>query len=234
MTPLDMAKGLTRIGTATSHEVSELEFEFYGEALIAQTDAAEWEGFTRAAVASGRWRWWPTVAEVLDALREYRGDQPLAAEATVAYERVVEAGTYCPEGGTRWEARRIREQCGEAALEAFLAAGGHAAFSTGWDESERRKAFLRAYQAAVRAEPSMRLLPAGSLPKLLPAPADYQPPTVDRTSAREVLAKLDAMAPAKPVLVPRGMTASEWEARMAELRRQAEALKADVEVPEGA
>lgn len=155
------AEGLSRIGVATRVEVSEAMFNVYHDAIGPQTTADEWRHFTRAAVASGRWRFFPTVAELLDGLREHRGERLPEVEASDAYERVLTSGVYTPQGGTSWTYRGVKEACGVATAEAFVAAGGDSAFRSTWDEAKRRERFVRAYASATRNDPATRLLPAG-------------------------------------------------------------------------
>jgi len=170
MTRAEFARGLVRIAVGCRLTLDDATAEVYAEALADQTTADEWEAFTRAAVASGRWRFFPTLAEVLDVLREHRGERPPEAEAAEAYERVLAAGEYTPGGGTTWTFRRIAETCGRAAADAFLAAGGDAAFRTTWDEPKRRERFVREYATAVRCDPATRLLTAS--PRLALAAGD--------------------------------------------------------------
>jgi hypothetical protein len=190
MTRREFAKGLTRVCVACNRALDDLVVEVYAEALGHQATAEEWDSFTREAVASGRFRFFPTVAELVDALHEHQGARPLEVEAGEAYERVLAAGCYTPNGGTTWTYRGVLASCGRAAAEGFLAAGGNSAFVTAWDEPKRRAAFGRAYVATVRAEPAARLLPAGTGPKALPS-AEREP---TREEARDILRRLSGMA----------------------------------------
>ena len=190
--------GITRIALASGKELGEGTLGIFREALAPQTNAGEWESFSRASVASGRWRWFPTVRELLDALREFRGAPRIEAEAVLAYERVLESGSYGPEG-TYWHFQEIAARCGAVAAEAFIEAGGHSAFSAsdggGYRDTERQKRFVAAYQAAARAEPSARLLPAATPQRFLPAgdaaqsaARDFEP--ISRGEAADLLAKI--------------------------------------------
>ncbi len=175
------AEGLMRLAVATrAQDVNRGTVAVYHDALAPQTTADEWDRITRVAVASGRWRYFPTVAELLDALREFRGERLPEAEAAEAYQRVLDAGIYTPQGGTGWTFRAVRESCGTAAAEAFLAAGGDAAFRSTWDESKRRERFIQAYARAVRADAGTRLLPAAPQRRFLPA---GEPPSRDEARA---------------------------------------------------
>jgi hypothetical protein len=174
-----------RLAVATrAQDVNRGTVEVYFDALAPRADDGEWRRFTVAAVASGRFRFFPTVAELLDALHEHRGERLPEAEAVEAYERVLGAGTYTPQGGTTWNYRAVRESCGVAAAEAFLAAGGDGAFRSNWDEAKRRAAFVRAYAAAVRDDASKRLLPTGPM-RALAAGDDHHEPT--RAEAGSIL-----------------------------------------------
>lgn len=166
----DFLPGLLRLAVASRQPVEDAAFEVYREALGLDVTADEWEDFTLNCVRYDRFpTWFPKVSEIRDALREWRGEPRLELEAMNAYERVLEAGSYSPEGGTRWSYRGVREKCGLAAAEAFLAAGSHSAFSTTWNEAQRRKAFAQEYVLAARGNPAGRLLPAGEEQKQLEA-----------------------------------------------------------------
>jgi hypothetical protein len=168
--PEPFAMGLTRIGLSLRQTYTAEEQFVYFEALATRTTAEEWARFARETVAAGRWtRFLPTVAELVDVLEEFRGKPPLEAEAAIAYDRVIAAANYTPEGGSSWTFREVRARCGAAAARAFLEAGGHHAFATTWDESRRRERFLAAYQAEARERPAERLLPEGAAPLALPS-----------------------------------------------------------------
>jgi hypothetical protein len=161
------AEGLARVGIAVRQPADAATLRVYHDALADQTSADEWPAFCEWAVRSCAFAWFPKVAEFLDALRRFRGERPVGAEATAAYERVLAAGTYTAECGASWTYRGVLEACGKAAADAFLAAGGHLAFATTWDEGKRRERFVVAYAEALRAEPGSRLLPAASERKAL-------------------------------------------------------------------
>lgn len=196
----------------------------YFDALNCQTDAPEWDSFARWANRTGRWQWLPTLREIIDALREFRGERPLLVEATEAYERVLASGSYSAEGGTSWSYRRVRERCGEAAAEAFLAAGGTSGFATTWDESKRRERFTEAYAEAVRESPATKLLPGV---KALP-PAEPSAGPVSREEAKRAIETFREIVGEPPT--PRGPTiVKRTEERAAVLARQAADLLADEE-----
>lgn len=190
------AIGLSRIALAVRESVDAATFAVYHELVAERTDAEEWQAFTVEFARhpprghEGRPRF-PTVVELLDALAEFRGAPPLEREATEAYDRVLAASTYTPEGGATWNYRDVRERCGLAAAEAFLEAGGHHAFATTWDESRRRGRFLAAYQAEARERPGARLLPEGG--RLLPAGADAGDPP--KAEAERLLGEIAKQIP---------------------------------------
>jgi hypothetical protein len=221
--PEQFSEGLTRIGLSVRQAFTAEEQLVYYEALGPQTDAAEWSEFTRAAVATGRWpKFLPTVAELLDALREFRGAPPLEAEAVAAYERVLELGVYTAEGGTTWNFRRVRELCGAAAARAFMEAGGNAAFTTTWNEAKRRERFVAAYLEAGRDRPAERLLPEGSAPAALPAGDE---PALTEHEARRFMKRIRELAgePEKPKPKGDGVVRA-TDDRLAELRAQADEI----------
>lgn len=161
-------QGLGIVALQLNKPVSGELIRAYWAALHSETEPEEWAAFcARAAIKCG-WTFLPTAPEMLDALREFRGAPSVDSEAVVAYDRVLESGTYTAESGTIWSFRGVREKCGPAAAEAFLAAGGHSAFATTWNEAERRERFVEAYQASARAEPGGRLLGAGRTLELGP------------------------------------------------------------------
>ena len=154
----EFVRGLVRVATAFGRTLDDTTVEVYAEALAGQATAQEWESFTRAAVAGGRWRFFPVVTEMLDGLRAFRGERSPEVEAAEAYERVLASGTYTEEGGTTWSFRGVKELCGVATAEAFLAAGGDSAFRSRWDEARRRERFINKYAELVRCNPRTRLL----------------------------------------------------------------------------
>lgn len=210
---------LTRLGAACRQELSDLTLEVYTEALCYQVELSEWERFTRESVSSGRFRWFPPVTELLDALREFRGAPALEPEASSAYERVLGASTYSAEAGASWTYRGVLQKCGKAAAEAFLEAGGHHAFATTWDEGKRRERFITAYVQAARAVPEARLLPAGEEQKLLPAPRE-----ITRDEAAAIIRRIEK----QPVPREGKAVVVATDERLRILREQAEAIQGEV------
>lgn len=215
----DFTEGLTRIGIATRQPADAATLAVYHDVIGPQTTVEEWLPFVQWALASGRWKWFPRTAELQDALREFRGGRPLLVEASDAYERVLAAGTYTPEGGTSWNYRGILKACGDAAAEAFLAAGGNSAFATTWDEAKRRERFVQAYAEAVREEPASALLPPGNEPKALPS-GEAEPSREDATTVIRKLQDLAGVEPEKP----KAPVVVATDERLEELKRQAEQI----------
>jgi hypothetical protein len=184
--PERFAEGLIRLGLAVRQAPDAATLSVYFDSLGDEILEDEWNRFTRWAAKVDRFTpHFPKLAELRAALREFRGAMPLEAEAALAYDRVIGSGTYQAQGGTTWNARAIRERCGAAAAEAFLAAGGHHAFATTWNEAQRRERFNAAYCVAVRQDASTGLLSSGHETKALPETA---PPSVDE--ARRILRNL--------------------------------------------
>lgn len=224
MTPEQFAVGLGRIALALRQAYTAQEQLVFYEAIGHQAEADEWENFARDSVARGRWDGFlPSVAALLDALREYRGEPALEGEAIAAYERVLASACYTAEGGASWSFRAVRERCGAAAARAFLEAGGHHAFATTWDEAKRRARFVSAYVEAVRERPAERLLPAGEQdePKALPA-GDEPFTTPEAAAVLERIRVEHAIALPKP----RADTITASDERLEYLRRQAAEITA--------
>lgn len=209
-------EGLTKIGLALKQPYGAASLTLYHDLIGPQTTAEEWPRFVVAMLKAQRWpERSPNVPELQDALREFRGARPVLVEATEAYERVLVSGVYQPEGGTVWSYRGLKESCGEAAADAFLAAGGNAAFSTTWDEAKRRERFVAGYVEAVREEPMAALLPAVPTKALPPGEA---PPS--REEAVTVLRRLRDIAQIETE-APKGGGVNWSEDRLKELERQA-------------
>lgn len=216
----DFAEGLTRIGVALRQPPDVATLGVYYDSLAGEADTQEWSSFCRWAVDSGRWQWFPKVTEVRDALRAFRGESPVEAEAAEAYQRVLEASDYMPEAGAVWAYRSIVERCGRAAAEAFLVAGGQSAFATTWDEAKRRQRFVEAYVMAVRDEPETKLLPAGEV-KALP-PGSVRALMSDQEIMQRVMDMVGEEL-SKPREKATVVVAT--EDRLAVLRRQAEEIQ---------
>ncbi len=226
---VDFNEGLTRLATASRQTLGEATFEVYFEALGHETNADEWKAFTVRCVQTDRFEWFPRVPDLREALREFRGAPRLLPEAVAAYERVLSSGEYNPESGTTWSFRRVRDTCGRAAAEAFIEAGGHSAFATTWNESERREKFLEAYQLAARQDPTTRELPAAKPTEQKAIEGDVAPESGDSVAAavqalREIRERLgvDQVLKSPPGTDTRVVLTDE---RREQLKRQAEAIQ---------
>lgn len=224
----DFVAGLGMIALKLNQPLGDPKAIAYHEDFEDETDPMEWSAFTRIAVRRFGWKFIPSVPELLDALREFRGAPPLDQEAAQRYEDVIAAGVYTAEGGTTWNYRTVLERCGKAAADAFLAAGGHHAFASSWDEAKRRERFLAAYRAEARALPASRLIEGGKEPRLIEAEvtssAAAGEPALTAEQARAAMRKLDAMVPAARVPATLRLSTDEWEARKRALQEQGRAI----------
>lgn len=160
---IDVAKGLTLMAAALRFEVDEPSMRAFSALLRDETTSEEWIAFCTHACRAGLWqRAMPTLPELLQAMREWRGEESIDSEALRAYERVLGCNTYVPDAGGVWSYRQVAAECGKAAAEAFAAAGGHGSFSVTYKADERRTRFLAAYRSARMASPEGKLLPAGT------------------------------------------------------------------------
>lgn len=236
--------GLGVLGLALQRPQPAETLALYARLIAPRVDHGPWsEAIEAWSTGAAEWEFFPSVPAILAAYQARvdaaEGRRPVEVEAVDAYTRVLQAGTYSPEGGATWTYRGVVESCGKAAAEAWLAAGAHEAFATGWNADERRRTFLAAYLEAAREQPETRLLPwrpAGELP------AAAEPETaLPREQAAEMLKRLApehaaATTPA-PRNKPRWVEAS--PERLARLREQAAAIVAaeggtDESAPEGA
>lgn len=203
----------------------------YHMGLEDETTPEEWRAFIRVAPKRYGWKFLPTVPQIADALAEFRGQPSLEVEASEAYQRVLESGTYTAEAGTVWSQRAVSDKCGRAAAEAFMAAGGPQAFASSWDESRRRERFFAAYRESARDRPADRLLPAGDEQKLLPVPAGHEAPEFTKSEAKGFLDKLRELVPEavpQPAAAPVVVVAT--DERMAALKAQAARMLAEEQV----
>lgn len=199
----EFTRGLGVIALQLNQALQEDKIRAYFLALQSETTAEEWEGFVHGipghlapAVKRHGWRFMPAVPELLDALERYRGRPPLDVEATQAYERVLAARTYTPEGGATWVYRDVIDLCGVAAGVAFLAAGGNEAFRTTYQEEQRRARFAAAYVAEARSAPAGRLGPARD------ALAAGQAGSITAEAARQIIGEIERRAADLPAEEP--------------------------------
>jgi hypothetical protein len=203
--------------SSDTREVIDARSTAYREALADLSDEQWRECVTKALKTL---RFMPKPAELLELATG--GAQKIQSEAGRAFECVIEARTYHPEGGASWTYRGVEEKCGRACAEAFVAAGGAKAFAV-MSERDRPfvfKAFCEAYVAAVRADADSRLrLPASTLPQL---PEGPRPPITVVWEPAPPEPKI--VRPSKPGRV-RGVDVvvdvDEKADRLEELRRQA-------------
>lgn len=118
----------------------------YYEAL---DDLSDEEVLAAAKLALKNERFFPSPGVLREFVRpKVSVDAAITSEAAAAYERVLSCNYYTPESGAVWSYRQIRDEIGEAAAEAWAAAGGNSSFS--WaDEtgaSIRFKRFMDAYR----------------------------------------------------------------------------------------
>lgn len=154
--------GLGLIALKLARAVEPSTIRAYHDDLRDRTDPAEWTEFCKVAALRFGWEFFPSTRQLSDALDEFRGKPSLSVEADEAHDRVVDCRSYSPETGATWSYRQIEAQCGRAAAEAFIAAGGHSAFETTYREDQRRARFVEAYTRAARAMPDQRLLPVAT------------------------------------------------------------------------
>lgn len=212
--------GLGVIALQLNKPITPAVIKAYHAAFEDGTDRAEWAAFCRVAAVRFGWSFLPTVTDLRDALDTFRGAMPVKREATEAYDAVIAAGEYTAERGTVWHYRGVQARCGRAAAQAFLEAGGHAAFAWGGrDEPARRERFIAAYVVEARQAPADRLLPAAPM-LALPPGAAASDPRITRDEAVgfvERLRKLLGIEPSKP----KARLVEATSERMDYLRRQA-------------
>lgn len=230
----EFVRGLVALAVAVRQEIGEDTMSVYHDSLGPQVEADEWDRFIRWAVDIDRFpTWFPKLAELRDALRDFRGERSLEGEAVEAYECALSSGVYTAEGGTSWSHRAVRAKCGSAAADAFLEAGGHHAFANTYREHDRRTRFLAAYIDLAKECPSMRML-APSRERLLSGAVDSEPQAlITAEQARELLAKVQTKAPVPRAPVVVNMDDPVTAARVEALREQARRIMAEQGVEVG-
>jgi hypothetical protein len=148
-----LAQGLTILGAAFGRDVTPVAAEAYRIALSERLTPETWETAVRTALT--RERFFPSAAILLT--YGCPADPPKAAAAKV-YEEILDAF----ERGERLGYRDVAKRWGATAGNAFVAAGGTAAFE--WCELAGRPFRLKAFQETwveqVQTEPVPRSLPA--------------------------------------------------------------------------
>ena len=146
--------GLHALGLAFGKQITADVLRVFDGVLSAKLDTAQWEQAVRRCLEVETFFPPPSVL-----LRYGLFDTvPAATLAFEAYERIQ---VRFENGGTHYGT--IKAELGRAAADAFVAAGGHRAFS--WCEPDnepfRWKAFKEAFVEQVDSEPSLAL-PAGN------------------------------------------------------------------------
>lgn len=147
-------KGMGHLGAAFNRAVTKELLDVFGGVLSVKLTTEQWERAVLRAIEAEKFFPPPAVL-----LRYGLGEGSAKARAIEAYEHIV--GAF--EHGWKYGPRDVREKFGEAAMEAFIAAGGARAFA--WCEPEnepfRRRDFAAAWVETVEQDPS-RMLPAGA------------------------------------------------------------------------
>lgn len=149
----EMAAGLAALGVAFNREVTPAVAELYHGVIGARLDAAWWDRAVRRALEAESFFPAPAVL-----LRYGSANGAPQARAAEIYERIL--SDY--EQGRHLGPREVREKYGEAAMDAFVAAGGTRAFDEYLEGGGpfRRKAFIEAWVEEADQEPA-RALPSG-------------------------------------------------------------------------
>jgi len=148
-----------------SREQSKARVAAYFDAL-GDLDGDTWRGAVLITLRTWRPRFYGDFPTPLE-LRQAVAPDASSAEAGAMFELVMQCREYRPEGSV-WSARKIREDLGPAAAEAFAAVGGHGAFA--WVDVRDRpfllKRFAEAYRAAVKANGTPALPGAPGAPQI--------------------------------------------------------------------
>jgi len=144
----EMAEGLAALGMAFGKKITEPLAHVYHGVLGARITHDEWQRAVRTAL--DRERFWPAPATLLGYALPARPSSARAADIEAQIQGLYESGRCLTP-------RSVSEEFGDAARDAFVAAGGDAAFS--WCEPENRpfrlKRFVDAYQEAVESDPTL-------------------------------------------------------------------------------
>lgn len=152
-------EGMRKLGYAFNRAITGPVLEVYGGILSPRLSTEQWGHAVTRALESEQFFPAPAVL-----LRYGAGDRGLQAAAGAAYEQIVA----CYERGDRLGYRDVREQMGQAAAEAFIAAGGSHRFA--WcspdDQPFRLRDFRVAFLETAEVDP-IAALPAGADVKAL-------------------------------------------------------------------
>jgi len=156
--------GMVALGVGFNREITADVLDVYGRVLSRRLDTKQWERAVTRALEAERFFPPPTVL-----LRYGIADGAPQARAGEAYAAILSRF----EGGRAMGPREVREQFGEAAFDAFVAAGGTRAFERcePRDEPFRLKRFVEAWTETVDQSPE-RALPEGDRPAGLPFTTD--------------------------------------------------------------
>lgn len=223
----EIGMALAALAETHNREVTETTVEAYHLALGDSFDPESW---TAAVVHVMRTcRFWPTPADFLDALNPEADTEAIVGAVIVA----VTDGRYreYDPNGSRWNTRRMRDELGEAAVEAWLEAGGAAAFDTIESSKFGACAFGKIYRRRLTAEakagrldPGL-LLRVGSEPCQLPA-RKPRPAIAERAlsaeDAQRALEDLEVAAGVRWIARPEKpeLTTDQRAERLEELERQ--------------
>lgn len=160
MTREGLAKGLALLGVAFNREITPLLLEVYEKVLSDMSDT-QWEKAVTAALNGESYFPPPAV------LRKYG-----LPDATVRAAELYQAILSDYESGAHLGPREVKLKYGEAAMEAFVSAGGVRAFE--WCEPAsqpfRAKAFIEGWVEITKHEPEIAGPPRLSDPQEGPSP----------------------------------------------------------------
>jgi len=146
----EIAKGLALLSTAFNRVLTPEVVRLYREVISPKLDAQQWERAVKRALEAESFFPPPAVL-----LRYGAADGSPRARALEFYDRIIRHY----ESGDELGPREVRERYGDAAMDAFVAAGGSRAFS--WcepkDEPFRRRDFANAWVEVVEQEPKAAL-----------------------------------------------------------------------------
>ena len=151
----DFASGLAMLAVAFNREQTAELAEVYYATVGRKLTGDQWNQAVRRALEAESFFPPPAVL-----LRYGSNEGAPQARAVEMYERIL--SHY--ETGSQLGPREVREKYGEAAMEAFVSAGGTRAFAWCEPASEpfRRKAFVEAWCEVVEVEPHAALPPGSS------------------------------------------------------------------------
>lgn len=160
--------GMRALAVLPGRELTEALVSVYHDILAARFDDASWLAAVKRALETETF--FPAPAFFF-ALSRAEEEAAVHVEAAAAFDAVTRCTSYNPNTGTRVQERAVRERCGIVTFQAFVAAGGAAAFNA---EDERaltfvRKEFCDVYLKLARARDERLSLPAPDPRKALEA-----------------------------------------------------------------